>query len=57
MKLAFVIRLTQQRNPVLAIHRRQDAISQKLGLWSQFTNDNETVLRRYVKKGGDGRVV
>ena len=57
MKLASVIGLTQQCYPVLTVHGRQDTISQKFGLGSQFTNNREPVLRRDVEKGGDGRVV
>ena len=57
VKLASVVWLAQQRYSVFALHRRRDAVAQEFRLWSQFADDGETVLRRYVKEGGDGRVV
>lgn len=57
MRLASVVLLAQQRYSVLALHRRRDAIAQEFRLWSQFADDGETVLGRYVKVGGYGRVV
>lgn len=52
-----VVRLTQQRYPVVALHRRRHAVSQELGLGSQFADDAKTVLGRYVKEGRDRRMV
>lgn len=57
MKLASVTGLTQQRYSVFALHRRRDAVAQEFRFWSQFADDSETVLGRYVEEGGDGRVM
>lgn len=52
-----VVRAAHERDAALALHRRRDRVSEKLGLWPELTDDGDFVRRRNVVEGGYGWMV
>ena len=53
----FVFRPTEEVHPVLTLHGRGHGVTEELGLGTEFTNDADLVLGRYVIEGRYGGMV
>ena len=49
-QLTAIVRAPEQRDAILALHRRRDTIAEELGLGAQFADDLDAVGRGDVEE-------